>query len=165
LQRALEAVEMATGAMTAAELVQHTPGKWSAAEIVEHVSLACDSTSKLLQWYLDTGKLSAHKPTEKQQSVAKFVIEDGNFPSGLPAPGFAMPRGIDPSGVLSCLRNAIGRLDSTVARCEEAFGGQATLGKHTVLGPLTGQQWCQYHWVHTSHHVKQIEELKRWVRR
>jgi hypothetical protein len=163
LKRALDAMETATEAMTVAELARRKPGKWSAVEIVEHVSLACNGTSRLLQWYLDTNKLGADKPTERQQVMTRFVIEGGNFPPGQTAPSFATPKGIDPESVLPFLRAAIVGLDAAVARCEQTFGCEVTLGKHAVLGPLTGKQWCQFHWVHTSHHVKQIEEIKRWV--
>ena len=163
LQRALQAMEKAIEEMTATELARHRPGKWSAADIVEHISLAYNGTSKLLQWYLDTGKLSTDKPTERQQMMTKFVLEGENFPSGLQAPGFAMPQGINPESVLPYLRDAVARLDAAVLRCKQAFGEEVILGKHAALGPLTGKQWCQFHWVHTSHHVKQIEELRRWT--
>jgi DinB superfamily len=160
LQRALEAVEAATATITAAQLVRRRPGKWSAAEIVEHCALACGATSKLLRWYLDGGKLKGSEPTEEQRAMTKFVIGGGQFPPGLKAPPFAVPRGMEPERVLVVFREALVVLDATVARCDGAFGGEVTLGRHPILGPLTGKQWCRFHRVHTSHHARQIEDIR-----
>lgn len=163
LQKALDAMRQATARMTPAELLRHKPGKWSTAEIIEHASLAYGGTYKLLQWCLATGKLSQDKPTEKHLMMTRFVIVGESFPPGLPAPAFAMPRGIAPESVMTCLHAALIKLDAAISSCLETFGAAATLGRHQVLGPLTAEQWCKFHWVHTVHHASQIEELRRWL--
>lgn len=163
LHRIMRVMEAATEGMTVAEFVAQQSGRWSTVEIVEHLSLACNGTSKLLEWCANTGKLINGRPSEKQRIMTSFVIDGEEFLAGQVAPAFAVPRGIDPEGALRYLEGSLIRLDKAVSRCTQIFGVDATLGRHAVLGPLTGKQWCKFHWVHTAHHVKQIEEIKRWL--
>ena len=160
LQRALESVEQSAGAMTPEELNRRKPGKWSAAEIVEHLSLGFGGTTRMLQWFLDNNKLTPGRPTDQQRTMTQWVIEEGNFPPGMSAPPFAVPRGLPPESVVEDVRHSIAQLDETLTKCEQTFGPDAFLGRHAALGPLTADQWRRFHLVHTNHHVKQIEELK-----
>ncbi len=163
LLQAREALETATASMRERDLARSRAGKWSAAEIVEHCALACRGTARLLQWHLDKGRRAQEEPTEKQQLMVRHLIGGGRFPPGLQAPPYAVPRGMDPAHVLAFLHEILTALDEAVALCAERLGPGVTLGRHPVLGPLTGGQWCQFHAVHAAHHARQIEALNAWL--
>ncbi len=164
LERALHTLEAATATLTPRQLAEARPDKWCAGQIVEHCALAVHGTARLLQWHLDKGRTRQEQPTEKQQTMIRFLIDGGRFPAGLQAPPFAVPRGMSADEVVPFFRGEVAALDAAVVRCAEQFGRQVTLGRHPVLGPLTLSQWCQFHAVHVSHHAAQIEELGRWQR-
>jgi hypothetical protein len=163
LQRALDAVDKATQEITTEELTRHKPGKWSAAEVLEHLSRAYSSTSRLLQRHLESQRPNTDTPTEKERMLTERVIEAENFPPGQSAPEFTLPKGIAPEAAVPRLQETIAALDEAIARCETAFGAEATIAKHFLFGPLTARQWRKFHWVHTAHHAKQIEELRHRV--
>jgi hypothetical protein len=51
-------------------------------------------------------------------------------------------------------------MDEGLTRAEEMFGRQR-FASHTVLGPLSAEQWTKFHLVHGKHHVKQIQGIRR----
>ncbi len=161
LQRALEVTENVTASLTSDELVRHKPGKWCVAEILEHLSRAYSSTSKLMQRHLDSGKPTADEPTAKERMLVETVIEAENLRSGQQAPEFTLPLGIAPDQALPQFRETLTAMDEIITRCEKNFGSEIPIAKHGIFGPLTARQWRRFHWAHTAHHAKQIEELRR----
>lgn len=161
LERALQSLEDATRGITTDELVRHKPGKWSTTEILEHLSRAYSSTSKLLQRHLDAGKPSTDEATANERKMTATVIEGEHFPPGAQAPEFTLPKGVAPEAAMPRVRETITAMDEMIAKCEKAFGEQAAIAKHAIFGPLTARQWRKFHWVHTAHHAKQIEALRR----
>ncbi len=159
LQRAADAIELATRGMTPEQLRHHANGKWSSAEILEHLSRAFSSTTKLLQRHLDSGQPTIKRPTWAESSRTLMVIEAGHLPSGRRAPSFTIPTGMPAEEVLPRFRHELAAMDETIRQCEAKFG-RKKIASHAIFGPLTARQWRRFHWVHTRHHARQIEQLR-----
>ena len=52
------------------------------------------------------------------------------------------------------------QIDELTRRGEELFGDQSAVS-HSVLGPLSMQEWRRFHLIHGRHHVKQIQAIRR----
>jgi hypothetical protein len=160
LERVQQAVETAISDMTTDELLRHPEGKWCAAEILEHLARAFGTTVTHLQKCLDAGRPSASVPTLKQWLTSTVVVDLGYFPAGRKAPDFTRPKGLPPDEVVRGIRENLQAMDAVIAECERRFGTRGKLANHPILGPLSVAQWRRFHWVHTRHHMKQIELLK-----
>ena len=160
LQRVQDAITEVTRGMDASQMAHHPEGKWSAAEILEHLDRTYKSTAPHLQKCLDAGQPTARRATVAQRLAAGVVVGLGYMPGGRKAPEYAVPKGLSPDDVLRNLPTHIAEMDRVLEECERRFGADCKLGNHFVLGPLTAQQWRKFHWVHTRHHLKQIEQLK-----
>jgi hypothetical protein len=160
LQRVQDAIAEATRGMDAVQLTRHPEGKWSAAEILEHLDRTYKTTVPHLQKCLDAGQPTASRPTLAQRLAVGIVVGLGYMPSGRKAPEYAVPKGLPPDEVLRNLPVHVVDMDRVLAECERRFGAHCKLANHSILGPLTAQQWRKFHWVHTRHHMKQIARLK-----
>ena len=160
LQRVQDAIEAATGGMSAQQLVQHPEGKWSAAGILEHLSITFGGTARVMRKCLEGGKPLASAPTLKHRVATLLVTGWGYFPTGRPAPEFAVPKGLEGEAALRTIRENLAAMDQALAECEQRFGSEVRVADHFVLGPLTIQQWRRFHLAHTQHHMKQIERLR-----
>ena len=160
LQRGQDAIEAAAGGMSPEQLVQHPEGKWSAAGILEHLSITFGGTARVMRKCLEGGKPLASAPTLKHRLATLLVTSWGYFPTGRPAPEFAVPKGLDGEAALRTIRDNLAAMDQALAECEQRFGSQVKIADHFVLGPLTVPQWRRFHLVHTQHHMKQIERLR-----
>ena len=160
LQRVKEAIETATGGMTAQQLVQHPEGKWSAAGILEHLSITYGGTAHLMRKCLEAGKPAGSAPTLKQRVAIWLVTGWGYFPTGRPAPDFTRPKGLDGETALRTILENLAAMDQGLAECEQRFGSAVKVADHPVLGPLTVPQWRRFHLVHARHHMKQIDRLR-----
>ena len=160
LQHVREAIEAATGGMTAPQLVQHPEGKWSAAGILEHLSITYGGTARLMRKCLEDGKPLGSAPTLKQRLAVMLVTGWGYFPTGRPAPEFSRPKGLDGEGAIQTILENLVAMDQGLAECEQRFGSAVKIADHVVLGPLTIPQWRRFHLVHTKHHMKQIDRLR-----
>jgi hypothetical protein len=160
LERVLAAINSAVEGMSVAELAQHPPGKWSAAEILEHLSLTFSCTTRRLSKCLVDGATSSRPDTFKQ-FVGRFVVLTlGRMPNGRKAPEFTLPRGTAPAEVLNGIRQNLHSMDEAISRCERRFGPEQKIADHPILGPFNARQWRRFHWVHTRHHMRQIERLR-----
>ena len=160
LQRVSEAIETATHGMSAEQLERHPEGKWPAAGILEHLSITFGGTARLMRKCLEGGKPLGSSPSLKQSLAAWVVTGLGYFPTGRPAPEFARPKGLGGEAALQSIRANLTDMDQALAACEQRFGAQVKIADHVVLGPLTIPQWRRFHWIHTRHHMKQIERLR-----
>lgn len=160
LERLRAGIAAATQGMTESERARRRPGKWSVAEILEHLYLTYTGTIKGFQRCLEAGKPLATAPTLKQRVKIAAVTRMGYLPSGAEAPPQARPRGIGPEKVQAEIAGQIAAMDAIIAQCEARFGRRSRLLNHLLLGPLTGKQWRQFHWVHGRHHLKQIALLR-----
>lgn len=159
LQRALDRIEQVTRGVPVDLLRRHPPGKWSAAEVLGHLTLTFISTAKLMRRHLETARPAADRPNWKQRAARWGVIGAGLFPKGRPAPEFAVPKDVVADDALPQFREALAVMDKALTQCEQQFGAAAPVASHFAFGPLTVRQWRKFHWVHTRHHAKQIENL------
>ena len=163
LTQALHAIDSTTREMTPEQLSCHPEGKWSAAEILEHLSITFSSTVRVMEKCLESGETRATAPTLYHRAAAFLVTEIGYFPSGRQAPEFARPKGIAAEQAVQQIRENLAAMDTSLGRCEERFGLKVKIANHPVLGPLNLRQWRRFHLIHTRHHMKQIEALRRAV--
>ncbi len=146
--------------MTAADLERHPPGKWSAAGILEHLAITFEGTRRNFQKCLDTDTRRATRPTLRQRMMVIRLIELGWFPKGVQAPERTRPTGLAGDVVLEAIHRNLPAMDAVMAECERHFGKGAPIADHPILGALSVRQWRRFHWVHTRHHVRQIDGLK-----
>ena len=160
LQQAMDAIEDATRGMSPEQLERHPEGKWPAAGVLEHLSITFGGTARLMRKCLDDGKPRGSAPTLKHTLLTFVVTGLGYFPSGRKAPDFAQPKGAGGEAALQAIRDNLVAMDTALAECEQRFGTEVKMADHFALGPLSVPQWRRFHWVHTRHHMKQIERLR-----
>ncbi|MGC2196421.1 MAG: DUF1569 domain-containing protein [Terriglobales bacterium] len=165
LQRLQNAISSATEGMSAEMLSRHPEaGKWSVAEVLEHLYLTYTGTIKGFEKCLEAGKPLARVPTWKDHMRTAVVVKLGHLPEGRKAPSNAVPRGLPPERVLAEVADKIAAMDAVIAQAEQKFGKHCRLLDHPILGPLQGQQWRKFHWVHGRHHLKQMTRLRGRIR-
>jgi hypothetical protein len=160
LARLQAAIASATRGMTSADLTHHSNGKWSAAEVLEHLYLTYTRTVKGFERCLAAGKPLATSSTLKQRINTLVVVSGGHMPGGRKASAQTSPQGLPAEKVMAEIGAQVAAMDAIIAQCESRYGRRIKLVDHPVLGPLTGRQWCKFHWVHGRHHVKQIVRLR-----
>ena len=158
LQQTFDAIQQATAGISSEELAWHPEGKWSAAEILEHLTLTYSGTVKGMRRVLSTDGEGAQKRTLKNRVFALVVTGIGYMPGGRQAPKGTVPSGAEVNPVETILRN-LKQMDEVLREVEQKKGRRARV-VHPVIGPLTVRQWRKFHFVHTRHHMKQIERLR-----
>jgi hypothetical protein len=161
LQRLQDAIRKATDGMTAEQLCRHPEGKWCTAEILEHLYLTYTGTIKGFERCVDCGQPMARTP-ELMDHLRKFVVIGLNhLPEGRKAPKNTVPKGMSMVQVRAEICSMIEKMDVMIAEAEKKYGQQTLLLDHPIIGPLRGQEWRKFHWVHGKHHMKQIRRLKK----
>jgi hypothetical protein len=103
---------------------------------------------------------SAAAPRTMKHRVATFVVTGLRYmPSGRQAPAGVVPGTGSPSTIVQTIFANLYSMDAQLAEVEKTKGRSVRV-QHPILGPLTVPQWRKFHWVHTSHHMKQIARLK-----
>ena len=161
LQQALDDIDAATRGLTTADLERLPAGKWSPAQILEHLALGFGATAKGAARCLAAGRPAAGVPTLRHHVATALVVTVGYLPSGRSAPERTRPRGLSGGAAMEAVRANLVAMDDALARCAQRFGARAALLDHPILGPLSVSQWQKFHRVHTRHHMKQIERLRR----
>ncbi len=165
LQRVHQALEGATRDLTLEQLTRHPEGKWCVAEILEHLALTYSGTVKAMERVLEAGKPLARPATLKEGIATALVVEAGHMPGGRQAPEMTRPRGLPSEQAVARIQQDFAAMCRALEQCRERFGASVKIANHPILGPLSVQQWCKFHWVHTRHHMKQVERLRRQERR
>jgi hypothetical protein len=92
--------------------------------------------------------------------MRKFVVIGLNyFPEGRKAPKNTVPKGKSMEEVRSAIAPTIAAMDTIIAEAERKYGPQTLVLDHPILGPMRGQDWRKFHWIHGNHHLKQIRRL------
>ena len=146
--------------MTAEDLARHPEGKWSSAEILDHLNLTYRGTIKNCERCLAAGKSGASVDRNAKRWQRRVVILIGYFPSGRRSPETVLPRGTPIAQLTTEIFENIARMDSVIAACDAQFGRGKSIAEHPILGPLTAREWRKFHWVHGTHHARQIIRLK-----
>src|SRR5215467_5326859 len=157
LQTALDAIRRATGGMTAEQLLWHPEEKWSSAEILEHLSLAYSRTVDRMKALLQEDTPEVRRRTFREWVGGLIVLKLERIPPGRKAPETVAPRGMAAEQALSSAQSNLAELDRMIDQCQQRFGSQKDVLVHAVLGPLTTGEWRKFHYVHTIHHMRQVE--------
>ena len=160
-QKILKMIEGATEGMSEEQLTHHEAEKWSAATILEHLSMAYGGTAKAMQRCAEAGKPLGEVPNLKQRIIDMVVLELKFFPEGRKAPKQVTPTGgLGGMESLEGIKQNLAAMDAAWNACNEKFGNTGYLANHPVLGPLTLAQWPKFHFVHTRHHMRQVEAIR-----
>ena len=162
LAKARQEIDEATAGMTAEDWRRAPEGKWTAAHILEHLSLTFSGTAKLL------GKrLEAERPeTLRSRTLKECVLQMALFmrqeiPEGRTAPEGVRPVGIEGEEALRRIREYLGTMGTRIDEAEKRWGSSAQIAIHPILGPLTAERWRKFHFIHTRHHMRQVNERRR----
>lgn len=161
LSQLQQEISSAVAGLTDSQMCAHPPGKWSAAEILEHLYLTYTGTTKGFQRVLESGKPKVTPATWKQRGGRLVVLGLAFLPPGRQSPPMARPKGLPREKVQAEIGAKIAEMDAILTTCEGKFGARVKVLDHTILGPLTIQQWRKFHLVHGLHHIKQIQRLLR----
>jgi hypothetical protein len=137
------------------------PGRWSVGEIVEHLARTYMGTAKGLQLCLADGRSRATRASLTERARKFVVLRLGWYPHGVEAPQPVRPK---QWGFALALERAHGGLDAfdvALTAALDRFGGTTLLLDHPILGPLSANDWCRFHLLHTRHHLPQIADRRR----
>jgi hypothetical protein len=94
----------------------------------------------------------------KDRFATLLVVNLGYLPGGRKAPERSVPRGMPPEQVRQAIASELQKMGATLDDCERRFGARTKILDHPFLGPLTGDEWRKFHWIHGRHHARQIRE-------
>jgi len=161
LRSAREAIDDATHGLTPAAIGRAVEGRWSIGEILEHLTLAFRANAVALEKVLASGELRARRPSITQRLGRIVVTDFGYFPR-VEAPETTRPtRAIPADRAVSEIRDALDRLDGTLARIAARFGEDAPVSNHPYFAGMTVHYWRKFHWRHTVHHMAQVLKLRK----
>jgi hypothetical protein len=146
--------------MSAEDLARHPEGKWSSAEILDHLNLTYRGTIKNCERCLAAGKSGASTDRRSKRWQRRGILWLGYFPPGRKSPERALPRGTPIPQLTTEIFQNIARMESVIGECDARFGPGEVIAEHPILGPLTANEWREFHWVHGRHHARQIIKLK-----
>jgi hypothetical protein len=158
LERLRHELEDAVGSAGVGDLAKAPAEKWSAAQILEHLFLTYKHTTRGLEKCLEQGAPSATRATMKDRFATLLVVNLGYLPGGRKAPERSVPRGMPPEQVRQAIASELQKMGATLDDCERRFGARTKILDHPFLGPLTGDEWRKFHWIHGRHHARQIRE-------
>jgi hypothetical protein len=153
LRRALEGVSPAD-----AEIARN--GQWSIANIIEHLDLTYTRNAAGLARRLSKGDAPERTRTLRQAAIRTLIVTMGYFPPGRTAPAMVVPQGRPFPDVAAGLDDHLDELDRCLSEGERAFGATRAVLDHPVIGPFSVADWRRFHWVHTRHHLRQIQARK-----
>ena len=138
------------------------PGKWNIQQIVEHLLLTYRSTAVLVRARLEKGTPTKASPSLAQRIGQFTLITAGYFPPGQRAPEAVCPS--QPASLqtgeelIRRVREEMRVMDKALAQAAAVFGDRR-FASHSILGPLSANQWSRFHLVHGKHHARQIRRI------
>lgn len=136
-------------------------GKWSIAAILEHLDLTYTMNAAAVTRRASKGPGTARPRSLGQWFAQTIVITAGYFPSGRKSPEMVLPRGRPFVDVAPAMDMHLVDLDRQLREAALVLGDASRVLDHPRLGPLSINDWRRFHFVHTRHHVRQIEERAR----
>jgi len=152
--------------LSAAEAQAHPagdPNQWCAQELIEHLILTFRSTAGVLEERLQKGRPTQAPHTLEQEARWRATIQAGRFPDGGKAPERVRPGQLH-LGALSGVELAVQfrleleKVDRLLDQCAEKFG-PIPMASHFAFGPLSADQWREFHTVHSRHHLAQLAHI------
>jgi hypothetical protein len=160
-QQIRDAIIRSTDGLTEQEMRNHPEGKWDAAAILEHLALTYGSTARVMQKCLREGRPLATSATFRHRMARGVVLRFSFIPKGRKAPKQVVPSGIGGKEALEMIYSNLEKMDEAFAQCEQSFGTRCKIADHPVLGPIPISGWRKFHVLHTRHHMKQIDALRK----
>jgi hypothetical protein len=160
-KRIRDAVANCTECLSESQMRQHPEGKWDTAAILEHLALTYGSTARVMQKCLKEGRPLATSASFRHRVARILVLRFGYIPYGRKSPKQVAPSGIGGKEALDLITANLEKMDQAFAACEQRFGGKVKIADHPVLGPIPISGWRKFHVLHTLHHMKQIDALKK----
>lgn len=161
LDRCLSCIEGATAGLTEAQGRRKQGDRWSVAEVVEHLDRAYTGTARGLERCLAADAPYLTPATLSNRFWTTVVVRFGYFPPGREAPERVVPSGnMSLAEAVESARRSLRVLDLAAMGASARFGRRKVMN-HPILGPFTVDQWRRFHWIHTRHHRRQIEALRR----
>jgi hypothetical protein len=140
------------------------PGKWSIQQIMEHLLLTYSLTQLALNTRITKRSPTKAKPTTKQKIQQYAVFRLGYYPPGRQAPPAVMPgstsQPLSGSELTQTASEHLIRLDALCTEAGRLFG-DARCANHTILGPLSVNNWRMFQLLHGRHHLKQIAAIRK----
>jgi hypothetical protein len=154
------------GGLDSARAQLHPAGdseQWSAQNLVEHLVLTYRSTAVVLEERLQKGRPTQAPITQEHLLRWNRYIGAGKFPAGNQAPERVKPGQISlpvlsGAELASLQRTELEAMDRLLDQCCEKFGAQP-MASHFAFGPLTVEQWREFHAVHSRHHLAQLSRI------
>jgi len=125
---------------------------------LEHLLLTYKGTNLGLKRCLEQGAPLGARATLKDRLATLLVVNLGYMPRGRKAPERVKPRGVPVEEVRRAIAPELETMELGLDDCERRFGAGTKILNHTILGPLTAEEWRKFHWVHGRHHARQIRE-------
>lgn len=155
----------ALAGLSAAQTEMH-PGddlnQWCARELIEHLILTFRSTAGVLEERLQKGRPTQAQRTSEQEARWQGTIMEGRLPltkAMEPVCPGQLPMGaLSGPELASQLRQELEKMDGLLDQCAEKFG-PGPMASHFAFGPLSADQWREFHAVHIRHHLAQLSRI------
>lgn len=151
--------------LSAAEAEMHPGGdanQWCAWELIEHLVLTFRSTAAVLEERLRKGRPTEAHRTAEHEARWRSTIMVGRLPltrSPEPVrPGQLQMGALSGPELASQFRRELEKMDGLLDQCAEKFG-PGPMASHFAFGPLSADQWREFHAVHTRHHLAQLSRI------
>jgi hypothetical protein len=117
-----------------------TAGCWSLGQVCDHLARGITLTVRNPR-----GGATASEPTPEQDANRRLFFRARSFPEGVALPTRLLEPTADlaPRAAAEALRTALDRLASH----------DGPLPAHPYLGPLTRDEWVDFHCIHCAHHL------------
>ena len=143
------------------------PACWSTEQLVEHLLLSYRSSIRVLEERLQKGRATQAPVTSQHEMLWRRFIGSGIFPGGQKAPEIVVPGQAnlpDLSGreLASLLAIDLEKMDGLLDACAGKFGSQP-MASHVAFGPLSAEQWREFHSVHGRHHLQQLAHITAYL--
>lgn len=161
LKQTLDAIESAIYGMTDEQMIWAPQERWSAVLILEHLSLTYYRTIQGAKSALRQAGPPVRRPTLRERAILRLFFISKRFPKHLRAPRMVVPRGMGPEQAKQSIITNLIQMDAAMQECNAMFGRNMPCFLHGVAGPLTVRQCCHFHLLHTRHHMKQVQRLRR----
>ena len=157
----------ALGGLSPAEVQAHPDGDrdcWCVQQVIEHLILTYRSTAGVLEERLQKGRPTQAPTTPEQEARWHATIQAGRFPEGGKAPERVRPGQLHlgplcGKDLAAQFKLEIEKVDDLLNQCAEKFGSQP-MASHFAFGPLSADQWREFHTVHARHHLAQLSRIR-----
>jgi hypothetical protein len=161
LDRCRRGLRAALVGLGPADAVRAPDGRWSIGDVLEHLDRTYAGTIAGLERRLARGAPSRRRITWKQRLTRVAITRLGHFPTGITAPEAVRPVGRRMAELLAVIEPRLLVLDQRLKDVARAFGTRTPVLNHPMMGPFSVADWRRFHWVHTRHHLRQIEQRRR----